>query len=191
MGRGDLTDSQWKLLEPLLPVSNGRHGRWRDHRQVINGILYRLRTGVPWRDLPERFGPWKTAYERHRLWSADGTWERLLRDIQAVADRDGQIDWDISVDSSAVRAHQHAAGAPTAPPPEVAPLKGDAPRTNQGKPTRLDPLSQAVVERAARRLAALEEAAAQRSTSRQTGDAASCPSSSPQASEETAPNSSP
>jgi transposase len=172
-------------------VSNGRHGRWRDHRQVINGILYRLRTGVPWRDLPEPFGPWKTAYERHRLWSADGTWERLLREIQAIADRDGQIDWDISVDSSAVRAHQHAAGAPTAPPPEVAPLKGGAQRTKQGKPTRLDPLSQAVVERAARRLAALEEAAPQRSTSRQMGDAASCPSSSPQASEETAPNSSP
>jgi len=60
-----------------MPVSNGRCGRWRDHRQVINGILFRERTGLPWRDLPERFGPWKTVYERHRKWSADGTWERL------------------------------------------------------------------------------------------------------------------
>lgn len=75
MRQGDLTDNQWERLQPLLPVSTGRCGRWRDHRQVINGILYRVRTGVHWRDLPERFGPWKTVYEQHRLWSADGTWE--------------------------------------------------------------------------------------------------------------------
>ncbi|WP_399434521.1 IS5 family transposase, partial [Streptomyces sp. WAC05950] len=96
---------------PFLPVSNGRCGRWRDHRQVIDGILHRVRTGVQWRDLPERFGPWKTIYERHRQWSADGTWERLLQQVQAEADAAGEIDWDISVDSTIVRAHQHAAGA--------------------------------------------------------------------------------
>ncbi|GAA4340785.1 hypothetical protein GCM10023086_76560 [Streptomyces venetus] len=56
-----------------------------------------MRTGVQWRDLPERFGPWKTVYERHRLWSADGTWERLLQQVQAAADVAGEIDWDISV----------------------------------------------------------------------------------------------
>ncbi|WP_435845198.1 IS5 family transposase [Streptomyces flaveolus] len=111
MGRGDLTDAEWEQLRPLLPVSNGRCGRWRDHRQVINGILHRVRTGVQWRDLPERFGPWKTVYERHRRWSGDGTWERLLRQVQAAADAAGEIDWDISVDSTIVRAHQHAAGA--------------------------------------------------------------------------------
>ncbi|MEV0533096.1 transposase [Kitasatospora sp. NPDC050463] len=55
-GRGDLTDAEWARLEPLLPVSNGRCGRWRDHQQVINGVLHRVRTGVQWRDLPERFG---------------------------------------------------------------------------------------------------------------------------------------
>lgn len=77
MGRGGLTDAEWARLRPFLPVSNGRCGRWRDHRQVIDGILHRVRTGVQWRDLPERFGPWKTVYERHRLWSADGTWRRL------------------------------------------------------------------------------------------------------------------
>ncbi|WP_373648876.1 IS5 family transposase [Streptomyces sp. st140] len=109
--RGDLSDAEWERLRPLLPVSNGRCGRWRDHRQVIDGILHRVRTGVHWRDLPERFGPWKTVYERHRLWSADGTWERLLQQVQAAADAAGEIDWDISVDSTIVRAHQHAAGA--------------------------------------------------------------------------------
>ncbi|WP_394297829.1 IS5 family transposase [Streptomyces globisporus] len=117
MGRGDLSDAEWERLRPFLPVSNGRCGRWRDHRQVIDGILHRVRTGVQWRDLPERFGPWKTVYERHRLWSADGTWERLLQQVQAAADAAGEIDWDISVDSTIVRAHQHAAGARTAPPP--------------------------------------------------------------------------
>ncbi|WP_442806834.1 MULTISPECIES: IS5 family transposase [unclassified Streptomyces] len=117
MGRGDLTDAEWAWLRPILPVSDGRCGRWRDHRQVINGILHRVRTGVQWRDLPERFGPWKTVYERHRLWSADGTWERLLQQVQAEADAVGEIDWDISVDSTVVRAHQHAAGARTDPAP--------------------------------------------------------------------------
>ena len=79
LGRGDLTDAEWEQLRPFLPVSNRRCGRWRDHRQVIDGILHRIRTGAHWRDLPERFGPWKTVYERHRLWSADGTWEYLLQ----------------------------------------------------------------------------------------------------------------
>lgn len=122
MGRGDLTDAEWERLRPFLPVSNNRCGRWRDHQQVIDGILHRVRTGVHWRDLPERFGPWKTVYERHRQWSADGTWEHLLRQVQAAADAAGDIDWDIAVDSTIVRAHQHAAGARTDAPP--APSKG-------------------------------------------------------------------
>ncbi|WP_414719158.1 IS5 family transposase [Streptomyces sp.] len=117
MGRGDLTDQEWERLRPFLPVSNGRCGRWRDHRQVINGILHRVRTGVQWRDLPERFGPWKTVYERHRSWSADGTWEGLLQQARAAADAAGELDWDISVDSTIMRAHQHAAGARTEGPP--------------------------------------------------------------------------
>ena len=126
MGRGDLTDAEWERLRPFLPVSNRRCGRWRDHRQVIDGILHRVRTGVQWRDLPERFGPWKTVYERHRLWSADGTWERLLQQVQAAADAAGEIDWDVSVDSTIVRAHQHAAGARTEPPPAPASKGGAA-----------------------------------------------------------------
>ncbi|MFI9122389.1 IS5 family transposase [Streptomyces bikiniensis] len=120
MGRGDLTDAEWERLRPFLPVGNGRCGRWWDHRQVIDGILHRVRTGVQWRDLLERFGPWKTVHERHRLWSAGGTWERLLQRLQASADAAGEIDWDISVDFTIVRAHQHAAGARTNPPPTPA-----------------------------------------------------------------------
>lgn len=132
MGRGDLTDAEWERLRPFLPFGKRRCGRWRDHRQVIDGILHRVRTGVQWRDLPERFGPWKTVYERHRMWSADGTWECLLQQVQAEADAAEEIDWDISVDSTIVRAHQHAAGARTEPPPAPA-SKGDAAAEHQGE----------------------------------------------------------
>lgn len=92
-----------------------------------------MRPGVHWRDLPERFGPWKTVSERHRLWSADGTWERLLQQVQGAADAAGEIDWDVSVDSAIVRAHQHAAGARTDPPPGPTP---GANRTNIGAKPR-------------------------------------------------------
>ncbi|MGX1675948.1 IS5 family transposase [Streptomyces sp. NPDC055400] len=111
MGRGDLTNAEWDRLESFLPRGGTRGGRWSDHRRVINGVLYRVRTGVQWRDLPERFGPWETVYKRHRRWSADGTWVMLLSKVQAAEDAEGRIDWDVSVDSTAVRAHQHAAGA--------------------------------------------------------------------------------
>lgn len=117
LSRADLTDDEWAVLEPLLPVSNNRCGRWRNHRQVINRIIHRLSTGCQWRKLPERFGPWQTVHKRHMLWSADGIWERLLQHVQAVADARGGIDWDVNVDSTSVRAHQHAGGAPKVPPP--------------------------------------------------------------------------
>jgi hypothetical protein len=100
---------------------------------VVDGIFHRLQTGAHWRDLPKRFGPWKTVYERHRLWLADGTWEYLFQQIQA--DADGEDDRDISVDSATVRAHQHAAGARIAPP---APFpKGDAGSELAGEAPRL------------------------------------------------------
>ncbi|MFI0192123.1 IS5 family transposase [Streptomyces sp. NPDC017082] len=119
MGRGDLTNAEWDRLESFLPRGGARGGRWSDHRRVINGVLYRVRTGVQWRDLPERFGPWETVYKRHRRWSADGTWQMLLSRIQAAEDAAGGIDWDVSVDSTAVRVHQHAAGARKAPPAAI------------------------------------------------------------------------
>ncbi|MGW6027894.1 IS5 family transposase [Streptomyces sp. NPDC055099] len=116
MGRGDLTNAEWDRLVSFLPPGGARGGRWSDHRRVINGVLYRVRTGVQWRDLPERFGPWETVYKRHRRWSADGTWAMLLSKVQAAEDAEGRIDWEVSVDSTTVRAHQHAAGARKTPP---------------------------------------------------------------------------
>ncbi|MER5407384.1 transposase [Streptomyces sp. NPDC002769] len=77
-GRGDLAEAEWRCPKPFLPAANNRCGRWRDHRQVVDGILHRVRTGVQWRDLPERYGPWKTVYERHRRWAA-------RRDLGAAA----------------------------------------------------------------------------------------------------------
>ncbi len=133
MGRGDLTNAEWDRLVSFLPPGGARGGRWSDHRRVINGVLYRVRTGVQWRDLPERFGPWETVYKRHRRWSADGTWQMLLSRIQTAEDAEGGIDWDVSVDSTAVRAHQHAAGARKASPAAV-PQKGAVRGTNQVDP---------------------------------------------------------
>lgn len=147
-----------------MPVSNGRCGRWRDHRQVVNGVLYRIRTGVQWRDLPERYGPWKTVHERHRRWSADGTWERLLQRVQAEADAAGDIDWDVSVDSTSVRAHQHAAGARHAPPPP-APVKGGSAAEVRTARIRADLVALlAEVVREVRRSAARAAASRPRST---------------------------
>jgi transposase len=97
---------------------------------VINGILFRERTGLPWRDLPERFGKWKTVYERHRRWSADGTWERILQAVQADADVEDRIDWTmVGVDSTSCRAHQHAAGARRKAP--RTPKKRSSPRQHR------------------------------------------------------------
>ena len=103
-----LTDAQWALLEPLLPSSKGKQSRpFRDHRQVLEGIVFRLRTGCPWRDLPERFGPWQTAWKRHARFSKDGTWDQILAALLIQADDAGHVDWQISIDSTVARVHQH------------------------------------------------------------------------------------
>jgi transposase len=108
-----LTDAQWTALAPLLPPQGPRTGRpARDHRTVLGAILWVLRTGAPWRDLPERFGPWATAWSRFRRWTAAGVWARVLAAPQRAADRAGRLDWSTHyVDGTVVRAHQHAAGA--------------------------------------------------------------------------------
>ena len=95
----------------FLPADPPRGGRWADHRKVIGGILFRTRTGCPWRDVPEGFGNWKTVYNRHRRWSLDGTWEKILDGLRAGCDEAEGKDWTVSADSTVVRAHQHAAGA--------------------------------------------------------------------------------
>lgn len=112
VGRGELKDTAWEQLSPLVPDNGGRGQQWRDHRQVLNGILWKLRTGAPWRDLPERYGPWRTVYARFVRWQEDGTWDRLLAHVQTKSDAVGEVEWEVSVDSTVVRAHQHAAGAP-------------------------------------------------------------------------------
>ena len=111
--RAVLTDVQWERIAELLPSSEGCVGRpFRDHRQVVEGIVYRYRTGIAWRDLPEEFGPWQTVWKRHRRFSRDGTWDRLLTRLLVEADAAGEIDWSVSIDSTINRAHQHAATLP-------------------------------------------------------------------------------
>lgn len=112
MGRGDLTDEQWATLEPLLPkgAKAGRPPVW-PRRQLIDGVRFRVRTGVPWRDVPVEYGPWGRVYDLFRRWQRDGTWHRILTRLQSLSEAKGAITWDLSVDSTVCRAHQHAAGA--------------------------------------------------------------------------------
>jgi transposase len=113
LNRGELTDEQWARLAPLLPPQRPHTGRpARDHRTVVSAILWVLRTGAPWRDLPERFGPWGTAYSRFRRWAASGVWQRVLDSLQRDAEVRGELDQTTHyVDGTIVRAHQSAAGA--------------------------------------------------------------------------------
>jgi len=110
--RFDLTDDQWAALQPLLPtgIKPGRPPKW-SKRQLIDGIRWRVRVGSPWRDVPDCYGPWQTIYGLFRRWQRSGVWQRIVTALQARADAAGLIGWDVSVDSTTVRAHQHAAGA--------------------------------------------------------------------------------
>ena len=108
-----MTSEQWEQVAPLLPPQQGRIGRpAHDHLRILNGILWKVRTGAPWRDLPERYGPWSTVHSRFRRWRLAGVWDRVFAAVQQQADAAGQVDWSVQfVDGSVVRAHQHAAGA--------------------------------------------------------------------------------
>ena len=105
-----LSDEQWARVEPLLPSSVGRQSRpFRNHRQVVEGIIYRYRTGMPWRDLPrDQYGPWQTVWKRHHRFSTDGTRDKVMTALLVTAGANGLIDWNVSVDSTINRAHQHA-----------------------------------------------------------------------------------
>jgi transposase len=108
-----LSDELWAVIEPVLPSGAGRRGRpWRDHRLVLEGIAWRFRAGAPWRDVPAGFGSWQSIWDRHRRWSEDGTYDRMFAAVRAsskVADAD--VVALMSIDSTSIRAHQHAAGA--------------------------------------------------------------------------------
>ncbi|MFJ2823740.1 IS5 family transposase [Streptomyces toxytricini] len=101
----------WDRIEPLMPADPVRGRRWADHRRTLEAIAWKYRTNSPWRDLPNELGPFQTAHKRLIRWAVDGTWEKILASVLAVADADDDIDWTVSVDSTVVRAHQHAAGA--------------------------------------------------------------------------------
>ena len=113
MERRELADPQWERLRPLLPPQKPKTGRPnKDHRTVLEGILWVLRTGAPWADLPERYGPWRTVASRFYRWRDAGVWDRILAALQREAEADGAFDWTLHfVDSTTIRAHQHAAGA--------------------------------------------------------------------------------
>ena len=111
--RHELSEAEWERLAPLLPPERPRTGRPnKSHRLIVNAILWKLRTGAPWRDLPERYGPWESVYTRLRRWRLAGVWDRVLAAVQIEADAEGKLDWRIHyLDGTVIRAHQHAAGA--------------------------------------------------------------------------------
>jgi transposase len=113
MGRGDLKEREWEKIEPLLPPQKPPVGRpAKDHRQILNGILFILRTGVPWRDLPERYGSWHTVSSRFYRWTKQGVWQQILEALLQLADENDELNWTQHfIDTTVVRAHQHAAGA--------------------------------------------------------------------------------
>lgn len=107
-----LSNEQWQQIEDLLPTNGRRGGQWKDHRLMIDGILWCLSDGGRWRNVPERFGPWQSVYDRFRNWCRKGLWDRILLRLQARKMQDGTIDWSLfAIDGTVIRAHQSAAGA--------------------------------------------------------------------------------
>ena len=112
MRRYELTDEQYELIGDLLPANGKRGGQWNDHRVTLNGIFWILHSGAQWREMPERYGKWKSVYHRFNRWRKDGTIDRMLQRLQMKLDKDGRIDWDLwCIDGTNVRASRSAAGA--------------------------------------------------------------------------------
>lgn len=105
MQRHALTDAQWRRLQRVLPRQRAGPEAIRGDRLFIEAVLFRAKTGLPWRDLPERFGPWKSVYNRFANWAKRGHWAAIFRELQLEVDETGSI-----VDGSVVRAHQDASG---------------------------------------------------------------------------------
>src|SRR5712692_8108102 len=115
MARHGLTDEAWELLKPLLPDEEEvRAGRpWLSHRQVIDGILWVLKTGAPWRDLPAELGFWNTVYKRFQRWQLDGTWQRIMETLQIALNEKGLLDDELwCIDGTINRGTRAAGGAP-------------------------------------------------------------------------------
>jgi transposase len=112
MRRQELTDEEWERLKEFFPGNGHKGGQWKEHRIVLNGLFWRLRTGTPWRDIPERYGPWQTIYDRFNRYRRDGRWDRIIEALQIRLDTQGMIDWDLwCIDGSSIRASRAAAGA--------------------------------------------------------------------------------
>jgi transposase len=136
--RHELTDAEWQQLARRLPPEKPTIGRPnKSHRVIVNGILWKLRTGAPWRDLPERYGPWESVYTRFRRWRLAGVWDRVLAAVQTEADAAGKLDWSIHyLDGTVIRAHQHAAGAKGGiprPKPWAGARAGSVPKSISGR----------------------------------------------------------
>lgn len=107
MRRYGLRDEEWDRIRDLLPGRAGHVGvTARDNRLFVEAVLYRYRAGIPWRDLPDRFGDWKNVHRRHSRWAASGVWQRVFETLSATPDNDYAM-----IDSTIVRAHQHSTGA--------------------------------------------------------------------------------
>lgn len=115
MARYDIPDEAWAIIQPLLPAvpASSRAGRpWADHRLIINGMFLVLCSGAPWRDLPERYGPWKTVYNRFNRWSKSGLINIIFNRLLSLLDANGLVDWSATaLDGSNIRALKCAAGA--------------------------------------------------------------------------------
>ena len=113
MKRHELTDEQWVLIESLIPIKSAVTGRpAKDRRQMLNGIFWILGTGAPWRDLPERFGPWQSVHRYFSDWRRAGVFASIIETLQVKLDQRGLIDWELwCVDGASVRATRAAAGA--------------------------------------------------------------------------------
>ena len=111
MRRYELSEAQFALVADLFPANGRRGGQWNDHRMTLNAVLWVLHTGAQWRELPERYGSWKTAHSRLTRWRADGTFDRVLERLHLRLDERGLIDHDLwCVDATHVRAGRSAAG---------------------------------------------------------------------------------
>ncbi len=109
VARDEISDKTWAVLEPLFPKPKTTGRPMMGMRATVEGIVWRFRTGAPWRDVPERFGHWNSIYQRFSEWSLDGTWSRALSMVQASSAAAGEVDWTVSVDSTITRVHQHGA----------------------------------------------------------------------------------
>jgi transposase len=112
MRRHELSDQQWQQMAALFPKTGNKGGQWKNHRHILKGMLWRLQTGAPWRDVPERYGPWQTIDDRFNRYSKDGTFDRIVERLQGQLAAQGRSDWDLwCVDGSVIRARRAAAGA--------------------------------------------------------------------------------